>query len=137
MSVAEETLLAQLAEKGTRLREVRRDLLRQQPGMTQRWFQGPEGCDLFLWYRDGGGLTQVQLTFLHRAVEWGEGEGVRTGRLLSFDPLRPMRDQARLVFDAAADAGTLRLARALLARANVDDVTLAMVRARLGLARPR
>ena len=39
-----------VAEKGSRLREVRKDLLRKLPGMTQRWFQGPDGCDLFLWY---------------------------------------------------------------------------------------
>ena len=133
MSVADRTLLAWLVENGARLREVRRDWLRHEPGGTQRWFQGPDGCDLFLWYRDPGGLTQIQLTFQRRVIEWSDGEGARTGRLQSFDPRTPLRDQARLVFDRDLDEATLAQARALLERAPVDDVTLALVRTRLGL----
>jgi len=123
-----------LAARGARLREVRRELLRQQPGIAQRWFQGPEGTDLFLWYDDRGGLVQIQLTFARRAVEWTEAAGVSTGRLVSFDPLRPLSDQARLVLDASADAQALEQAGAVLEEANVDPVTLALVRSRLGLA---
>jgi hypothetical protein len=122
-----------LVADGTRLREVRSDLLRREPHGTQRWFQGPEGCDLFLWYREPKGLSQIQLTFLRRAIEWTEAEGVRTGRLVSFDPLTPEQDQGRLLFDRAPDGETLRLARALLERASVDDLTLALIRTRLGL----
>src|SRR5207244_5513448 len=109
--------------------------LRKDPQGLQRWFQGPSGCDLFLWYREPSGLVQIQLTFLGRAIEWTDSEGVRTGRLVSFDPFQPEHDQGRLIFDRAADGETLRQARALLERASVDDVTLALVRARLGLNR--
>ena len=133
MSNADQAWLDQLADKGAQLHEVRRDLLRQQPGATQRWFQGPDGCDLFLWYREPGPLQQIQLTLLGRVIEWSDADGVRTGRLLSFDPLRPTRDMSRLVFDRAPEAETIRLARAFLVRAGVDDVTLALVRVRLGL----
>lgn len=133
MPSADKWLTERLVHDGARLREVRPELLRQEPQGSQRWFQGPQGCDLFLWYREGSGLTQVQLTFLCRAVEWSETEGLRTGRLLSFDPLQPDQDRSRLVFDRDADAETLRLAKALLENASVDDLTLAMVRARLGL----
>ena len=133
MSNADQAWLDQLADKGAQLHEVRRDLLRQQPGATQRWFQGPDGCDLFLWYREPGPLQQIQLTLLGRVIEWSDADGVRTGRLLSFDPLRPTRDMSRLVFDRAPEPETIRLARAFLVRAGVDDVTLALVRVRLGL----
>lgn len=131
MAPGDKWLTAKLVHDGALLREVRGDLLRKdQPG-RQRWFQGPDGCDLFLWYGDGVGLTHVQLTFQHLVVEWSEPDGLRTGRLLSFDPLHPEQDQGRLVFDRAAEPETLRLARALLERASVDDVTLSLVRTRL------
>ena len=133
MPPGDKWLTAKLVHDGARLREVRGDLLRKdQPG-RQRWFQGPEGCDLFLWYGEGTGLVQVQLTFAGRVIEWSEAEGLRTGKLVSFDPLHPEQDQGRLVFDRAAGPETLRLARALLEKASVDDVTLSLVRTHLGL----
>jgi hypothetical protein len=133
MPAAEKWVHDKLVSDGTRLREVREDLLRKEREGRQRWFQGPQGCDLFLWYREASGVVHIQLTFLQRAVEWTEAEGVRTGRLVSFDPRHPDQDQSRLIFDRSPDGETLRLSRALLERANVDEITLALVRARLGL----
>ncbi len=125
-------LLASVADKGSRLREVRKDLLRQKPGETQRWFQGPDGCDLFLWYDDRRALTHVQLTFERRVVEWTES-GVRTGRLVAFNPLRPLNDQGKIDFDVRPDGETLELARVLLESAHEDELTLMLVRKLLGL----
>ncbi len=114
---------------------MRKDLLRQQPGQTQRWFQGPDGCDLFLWYDAKGGLAQVQITFERRVVEWSPAEGLRTGRLVSFNPLRPLNDQGKLEFDPRPDPAKLELAQVLLANARVDEVTMMLVRKQLGLRR--
>lgn len=133
--MAHDDLPERLAAKGSRLREVRKDLLRQQPGTTQRWFQGPDGCDLFLWYEDGKGLSQLQLTFERRVVEWSPHEGLRTGRLIAFNRGTPLNDQGRVVPDPAPDAETLSLSRALLSQASVDELTLALVRRHLGLKR--
>jgi hypothetical protein len=133
MPAPDKRLADRLSRAGGELREVRGDLLRKDPAGRQRWFQGPHGCDLFLWYREPLGLSQIQLTFDHRAVEWTVEEGVRTGQLLSFDPMQPGRDQARLVLDRSQDQETLTLARALLERASVDEVTLALIRQHLGL----
>ena len=127
------SLLENIADKGSRLREVRKDLLRQVPGQTQRWFQGPDGCDLFLWYGGPGALTQVQATFEGRVVEWSKAEGLRTGRLVSFNPLRPLDDRGKLELDARPDAETLQLARVLLENAEVDQLTMMLVRKQLGL----
>ncbi len=132
-SRAQSDLLLRLAEKGSRLREVRKDLLCQQPGVTQRWFQGPDGCDLFLWYDDSKGLSQLQLTFEKRVVEWSGPEGLRTGRLIAFNPLTPLNDQGRVMLDPSPEEATLELARAVLSQAGVDELTLALVRRRLGL----
>jgi predicted nucleic acid-binding Zn ribbon protein len=123
-------LAERLAERGARLHEVRKELLRQEPGTTQRWFQG-HYCDLFLWYDGERGLSQVQLTFEGRVVEWAAGEQLRTGRLVAFDPRTPLVDRGRIVFDPAPDAQTLALSRALLSRAGVDELTLSLVRRKL------
>ena len=131
-----EALLASLADKGSRLREVRKDLLRQEPGQTQRWFQGPDGCDLFLWYDERGGLAQIQLTFERRVVEWSAAEGVRTGRLVAFDKLRPLNDQGKLELDVRPSAETLGLARVVLESARADELAMMMVRKLLGLRKP-
>src|SRR6266550_2839146 len=120
---AHEALLASLADKGSRLREVRKDLLRQRPGQTQRWFQGR------------GALAQIQLTFERRVVEWTASEGLRTGRLVSFNPLRPLNDQGKLEFDPRPDGDALELARILLESARVDELTIMLVRKQLGLLR--
>ena len=123
-----ELLLKGVVDKASRLREVRKDLLRQEPGSTQRWFQGPDGCDLFLWYDEKSGLTQLQLTVEHRVVAWSRTEGLRTARLVAFNPLRPLNDQGKLEFDPRPVAETLDLARVVLDHAPVDDLTLALIR---------
>jgi len=128
-----ELLRKSVADKAARLREVRKDLLRQEPGATQRWFQGPDGCDLFLWYDEREGLSQIQLTFERRAVEWSLREGLRTGRLVAFNPLRPLNDQGKLELDPWPSRETMELARVLLENAAVDELTLALVRKHLGL----
>ena len=115
------------------LREVRASLLKQTPELRQRWFQGPEGCDLFLWYDAVKGLSKIQLTLGHAAVEWAVGGEVRTARLESFWPVRHTGDRGKLVHDRTLNQGTLVEARALLSKAPVDDVTLALVRRYLGL----
>lgn len=126
-----ELLLRTVADKASRLHEVRKDLLRQQPGTTQRWFQGPDGCDLFLWYEEQKGLSQVQLTVEKRVVEWSAAEGLRTGRLVSFDPLQPLNDQGKVEPDARPNHDTLELARLVLDHAPVDDITRALLRKHL------
>ena len=128
-------LLDTVADKGSRLREVRKDLLRQRPGQTQRWFQGPDGCDLFLWYDAHKSLSQIQLTFERRVVEWAPSDGLRTGRLVAFNPLTPLNDQGKLEFDPRPDGDTLELARTLLEAARIDELTLMLVRKQLGLKR--
>lgn len=128
-----ELLRKSVADKAARLREVRKDLLKQEPGATQRWFQGPDGCDLFLWYEDHEGLSQIQLTFERRVLEWSQREGLRTGRLVAFNPLRPLNDQGKLELDPRPSRETMELARVVLENAAVDDLTLALIRKRLGL----
>jgi hypothetical protein len=129
--VVHELLRKTVAEKASRLREVRKDLLRQKPGSTQRWFQGPDGCDLFLWSNERTGLEQIQITFEQRVVDWSLEHGLRTGRLVSFNPLRPLNDQGKLEFDPRPQTDTLELARVVLAHAPVDDITLALLRKHL------
>lgn len=119
-----------VADKAARLREVRKELLRQQPGTTQRWFQGPQGCDVFLWYDDAKGLTQAQLTFSGRVVEWDAGS-LRTGRLTEFFEGRG--DEHRILFDRRPDPETMDLARVFLEHAAMDDVTRALLRKVLGV----
>ena len=128
-------LLASVADKGSRLREVRKDLLRQRPGQTQRWFQGPDGCDLFLWYDGQGALAQVQATLEGRVVEWSPQEGLRTGTTVAFDPRRPLDDRGKLEFAARPDEGTLQLLQVLLENARADELTMMLVRKQLGLRR--
>src|SRR5262252_128881 len=105
-------LLGSVAGKAARLREVRK--LRQE---NQRWFQGPDGFDVFLWYDEARGLDHAQLTFERRVVEWSAASGLRTGRLKSFDPLDPLSDVGKLVFDLRPDPETLQLAVVLLQNA--------------------
>jgi hypothetical protein len=122
-----------VADQASRLREVRKDLLRQEPGATQRWFQGPDGCDVFLWYDERRGLSQVQVTFEKRAVEWSAREGLRTGRLVAFNPLHPLNDQGKLELDPRPDPETMELLGILLKNAAVDELTVALLRKQFGL----
>ncbi|MBS2023643.1 MAG: hypothetical protein JST92_14665 [Deltaproteobacteria bacterium] len=126
-------ILARLTEKGAQLREVNPALLRQRPGESQRWFRGPDGCDLFLWSAVGKGLVHVQLTVVDRAVEWKQDEGVRTARLASFHPSRKGSELEKLTYDREVDPETMTWARALLQNAPIDDVTRALVVKLLGL----
>ena len=124
-------IFARLAAAGALLREVRPSLMRQTPELRQRWFQSG-GYDLFLWYDHVRGLSHIQLTLEDRAaVEWFDGQPVQTSRLAEFGIARHAEDKSRLVHDRAPDAQTLAEARALLSEANVDEITLALVRRHL------
>lgn len=127
-------IFARLAATGAKLREVRASLMRQTPELRQRWFQS-QGCDLFLWYDHVRGLSHIQLVLGNEcAVEWFDGKPVTTSKLAAFGTGRHAEDLSRLVHDRSPDAETLAQARAVLSRANVDELTLALVRKHLGLS---
>ena len=71
---------ALLAARGASLREVRADLVRQDTGMRCRWYQGEKGTDCFAWWRLGGALVHVQLSFERRVLDVHDG-ALRIGEL--------------------------------------------------------
>lgn len=88
-------------------REVSADLLRAEDSGRQRWFSGPEGIDLFVYYQGLRRISRIELTFENRLLRWRKEEGLQTAHLQTWGPETPYRhDRSRIVFDNAPDPET-------------------------------
>jgi hypothetical protein len=88
-------------------REVSAELLRNEEGGRQRWFSGPEGIDLFIYYQGLRRIICIELTFQNRLLSWEKQEGIRTARLQTWGPETTYRhDKSRIVFDNTIDSDT-------------------------------
>lgn len=110
---------------GRSLREIDRAKLQKNQQKGLRWFQGVNETHLFCWTEpETKQVTQQQLVFLDRVVEWKEGFLVRTGMI------RPDEKTAQgdlgwvkselMDFDATPDSSTLHQAKTLLESSRID-----------------
>lgn len=69
------------------------------PGNLKYWLHADGPVDLFMWGHLDGEWEQIQIVFFKNFVEWIDGEGVRTGEVLTKRNLEtPLFEQDEFVF---------------------------------------
>lgn len=53
------------------------------PARLKYWLRSDGPVEVFVWQHNHGAISQVQILFLETFVEWEDGVGLKTGRILS------------------------------------------------------
>jgi hypothetical protein len=53
------------------------------PARLKYWLRSDGPVEIFIWQHGDGEIAKAQILFLETFVEWEDGHGVKTGRILS------------------------------------------------------
>lgn len=87
------------------------------PARLKYWLQSDGPVELFVWQHNDGEMAKFQVLFLETFVEWEDGQGVKTGRILSKRNVdSPLLTEDEWVFqiDAGLDEQRLQKVRGLI-----------------------
>lgn len=105
------------------------------PARLKYWLRSDGPVEVFVWQHGDGEIAKCQLLFLETFVEWEDGLGLKTGRILSKRNVdSPLLTEDEWVFqiDADVDVQKLERVKALLNHIGEDllppDVTKFLVR---------
>ena len=96
------------------------------PEKLKYWLRSDGPVEVFVWKHPDGELSQFQVLLLENFVEWQDGHGIKTGRIMSKRNVdTPLLDEDELVFrvDESIDEDKLQRVRSLVGKIPVDLLT--------------
>ena len=93
------------------------------PARLKYWLRSDGPVEVFVWQHNDGEMAKCQVLFLETFVEWEDGHGLKTGRILSKRNVdSPLLTEDEWVFqiDLDVDAGKLERVKALLNQITED-----------------
>lgn len=93
------------------------------PARLKYWLRSDGPVEVFVWQHNDGEIAKCQVLFLETFVEWEDGHGLKTGRILSKRNVdSPLLTEDEWVFqiDLDVDAGKLERVKALLNQVTED-----------------
>lgn len=87
------------------------------PAKLKYWLRADGPVEVFVWQHQDGELSQFQILLFETFVEWKDGIGIKTGRIMSKRNVdTPLLDEDEIVFrvDEGIDDNKLQRARALI-----------------------
>lgn len=80
------------------------------PANLRYWISGDGPVELFVWQHPDGEVSRVQLIVLHNFIEWEDGQGPKTGRVLTLrDVDTPLVSEDEFVFQLDEEPDSERL----------------------------
>ncbi|MBY0515840.1 MAG: PilZ domain-containing protein [Bacteriovoracaceae bacterium] len=89
------------------------------PSRLKYWLRSDGPVEILVWKHNDGEMAQFQVLLLENFVEWQDGHGLKTGRILSKRNVdTPLLDEDELVFrvDEGTDEEKLQRARSLVSK---------------------
>lgn len=108
------------------------------PRNLKFWLRTDGPCEVFLWEHPDGEFKEFQVIIMENFIEWKDGEGLRTGRVLSKrDQDTPLVSEDEFVFfmDEQTSVDRVRLAQRLCQQIDeslIDDHALSFLLRKLG-----
>lgn len=96
------------------------------PAKLKYWLRSDGPVEIFVWQHQDGELAQFQVLLLDTFVEWKDGLGLKTGRIMSKRNVdTPLLDEDELVFrvDEGLDDNKLHRARSLVAKLSSELIS--------------
>ncbi len=96
------------------------------PAKLKYWLRSDGPVEIFVWKHPDGELAQFQVLLLENFVEWQDGQGLKTGRIMSKRNVdTPLLDEDEMVFrvDEGVDEDKLQRVRSLVGKIPVELLT--------------
>ena len=96
------------------------------PAKLKYWLRSDGPVEIFVWKHPDGELAQFQVLLLENFVEWQDGHGLKTGRIMSKRNVdTPLLDEDEMVFrvDEGVDEDKLQRVRSLVGKIPVELLT--------------
>ncbi|WP_408096923.1 PilZ domain-containing protein [Peredibacter sp. HCB2-198] len=93
------------------------------PARLKYWLRSDGPVELFVWQHNDGEISKFQVLFLETFVEWEDGQGLKTGRILSKRNVdTPLITEDEWVFniDPNADVSKLERIKTLVGLISID-----------------
>jgi hypothetical protein len=87
------------------------------PAKLKYWLRSDGPVEIFVWQHQDGELAQFQILLLEHFVEWQDGQGLKTGRIMSKRNVdTPLLDEDEFIFriDEGVDDNKLHRIRSLV-----------------------
>lgn len=82
------------------------------PAQLKYWLRADGPVEIFIWQHSDGELSRFQVLLLENFVEWQDGAGLKTGRIMSKRSVdTPLLDEDELLFRVDTDFDSEKLAR--------------------------
>ena len=82
------------------------------PARLKYWLRSDGPVEIFVWQHNDGEMSKFQVLFLETFVEWEDGQGLKTGRILSKRNVdTPLITEDEWVFNIDSDADGAKLER--------------------------
>lgn len=96
------------------------------PAKLKYWLRSDGPVELFVWQHSGGNLSHFQIIIMENFVEWVDGEGLKTGRVISKrDVDTPLINEDEFVFsvDNHLDDSKVAMAKDLVSKLGADKLS--------------
>ena len=91
------------------------------PANLQFWLRADGPCEVFIWQHNDTEISRFQIIIFENFVEWEDGKGLRTGRVLTKRDIDlPLLAEDCFVFQADGVLGQERLERACALMGHLD-----------------
>jgi hypothetical protein len=109
------------------------------PTKLKYWLRSDGPVEVFVWQHSNGELAAFELLIMENYIEWADGQGLKTGRIMSKRDINtPLVDEDEFVFkiDNTVDDEKIDLACTLVTELDenkLNSETLDFIRLKLGL----
>ncbi|MFT7613182.1 MAG: hypothetical protein ACI9J3_002152, partial [Parvicellaceae bacterium] len=103
------------------------DLDVETPSNLKYWLHADGPVEVFVWRHNHGELSKLQVIYLENFVEWNDGIGIKSGKILAQRDLETplvLEDEFVFQIDDEVDKTRVELAKNLIENIPVDYLTL-------------
>ena len=89
------------------------------PSNLKYWLKGDGPTEFFIWSHSDGSISSFQIIFNNKVIEWKDGQGTKTGRILDHEDIEtPLQEEGEFFFriDSQPDLELTALANEILTR---------------------
>lgn len=110
------------------------------PSNLKYWLRADAPVEIFVWRHNDGELSKIHVILLNNLLEWEDGKGLRSGRVLSkrdLDSPLVREDEFMFEIDQSVDAEKLHFAQSVVSRldsGHLPTEALDFIKLKLGVS---
>ncbi len=97
------------------------------PNNLKYWLKSDGVLEIFVWEHTSSGISRFQVLFMEHFIEWEEGVGLRTGRIMTqrdLDTPLSLEDEFVFQIDEGADSSKIEMALGVVKKISDENLPL-------------